>query len=122
MELVKAIDVLAAYTADQWGLLTSAQAKKAGVDSVTLVRLVDAGFLSHVRRGIYSATAAGGSAHTDESAAWLLLNPAVPAWERPKLDPDGGVLSHRSAAMLHEVGHLLAEQVEITVPRRRTTR
>lgn len=116
------MELLSAYTADQWGLVTTAQARKVGVDSVTLLRLGEAGFLEHVRRGVHAATAAGESAHEAERAAWLLLNPAVPAWERPKLDVDGGVISHRSAALLHGIGDLVAERVEITVPRRRTTR
>jgi hypothetical protein len=46
----------------------------------------------------------------------------VAAWERPKLDPDGGVISYQSAARLQGLGDLPNTRVEITVPRRRTTR
>ncbi len=45
-----------------------------------------------------------------------------PGWERAPLDPDGGVISHRSAAAVHDLGDLVPDMVEITVPRRRTTR
>jgi hypothetical protein len=38
------------------------------------------------------------------------------------LDPDGGVVSHQSAARLHSLGDLPNTRVEITVPRRRTMR
>jgi len=38
------------------------------------------------------------------------------------LDPDGGVISHNSAARLHGFGELVNRRVEMTVPRRRTMR
>jgi predicted transcriptional regulator of viral defense system len=122
MKMVQAISSLADHTAGQWGLVTAAQAKTTGVDSVTLLRLVDAGLLTRIRHGVYQLTASEESAHLAEKAAWLALRPATPGWQRPKLDPDGGVLSHRSAALLHELGDLVTERIEITVPRRRATR
>jgi hypothetical protein len=57
-----------------------------------------------------------------EQAVWLSLRPGTPAWERPKIDPDGGVVSHQSAARLHGLGDLPDARVELTVPRRRTMR
>jgi hypothetical protein len=122
MDLSRALGVVSQYTADQWGLVTAAQAKAVGVGAMTLARLVDAGLLERVRHGCYLSTSAPAQPHVRERAAWLLLNPTVPAWERPRLDPDGGVLSHSSATVLHELGDLLGETVEITVPRRRVTR
>ncbi|WP_369678928.1 type IV toxin-antitoxin system AbiEi family antitoxin domain-containing protein [Saccharopolyspora antimicrobica] len=120
--MVQAITSLGAYTAGQWGLVTAAQAKGAGVDSVTLLRLVDAGLLVRVRHGVYQLAVSEESAHLAEKAAWLALRPAVAGWVRPKLDPDGGVVSHRSAALLQGLGDLVSERIEITVPRRRATR
>lgn len=114
--------LIGGYTADQWGMITTAQAAAAGVDSVTLYRLTDAGHLEQVRRGVYATPAAPMSAHRDIQAAWLALNPSVPAWTRPLLDPDGGVVSHRSAALVHGVGDMVADKIELTVPRRRATR
>lgn len=122
MEMKQAITTLADYTAGQWGLVTAAQANAAGVVNVTLQRLVEAGLLIRVRHGIYQLTASEESANLPEKSAWLALRPAVAGWDRPQLDPDGGVLSHRSAALLHGVGELVADRIEITVPRRRTTR
>lgn len=110
------------YTADQWGIITAAQATAAGIDSVTLYRLADAGLLEPVRRGVYAAAAAPASPHRDVQAAWLALSPAAPAWQRPKLDPDGGVVSHRTAALVHELGDIVTDGIELTVPRRRVTR
>jgi len=122
MEAAKAMRALAGYTADQWGLVTTAQANIAGVDNETLARLVEAGLLDHVRRGAYAATAAGDDAIREQKAAWLLLNPSVPAWRRPRVDPHGGVLSHRTAALIHRVGDLPAGTIEFTVPRRRASK
>lgn len=122
MEMTRALEVLGDFTADQWGMVTSAQAKAAGVDGVTLLRMVEAGLLERVRRGCYVVVAGAQTRHVREKSVWLLLNPAVPAWKRPRLDPDGGVVSHSSAALIHDIGDLRADTVEITVPRRRTTR
>ncbi|GAA1228888.1 hypothetical protein GCM10009676_09190 [Prauserella halophila] len=122
METRAALAILGEYTAEQWGLVTAAQASAAGVDSVTLYRLKDAGFLAPIRRGVYAATAAPDAQFQDERAVWLALNPSVPAWQRSKLDRDGGVLSHGSAARLHGLGDLTAEVVTVTVPRRRSLR
>lgn len=113
---------MGAYTAEQWGLVTTAQAAAAGMDGVTLHRLVEAGHLEPVRRGVYASTAAPSPPHRDVQAAWLSLNPAVPSWERPMVDVDGGVVSHRTATQVHQVGDMVASAIELTVPRRRTSR
>ncbi|MEK8144720.1 type IV toxin-antitoxin system AbiEi family antitoxin [Streptomyces sp. M10(2022)] len=54
--------------------------------------------------------------------AWLRLNPAIPAWQRPLGDEHSGWVSHASACELHGIGDLPADTVQILVPRRRTTR
>lgn len=122
MKTSDALSVVGDYTSDQWGMITTAQATAAGIDSVTLYRLADAGHLEPVRRGVYAVAAAPVSQDRDVQAAWLMLNPSVPAWTRPKLDPHGGVVSHRTAASVHELGDTLVERIELTVPRRRTSR
>jgi predicted transcriptional regulator of viral defense system len=122
MEVARAMNVLAGYTADQWGLVTTAQANASAIDNETLARLVEAGYLDRVRRGAYAATAAGDDPLRQQKAAWLLLNPAVPAWQRPRIDPHGGVLSHRTAALTHGVGDLPADAIEFIVPRRRASK
>lgn len=117
-----ALELLGRYTAEQWGMVTARQARLLGVNDVTLHRLKRAGFLEVVRRGVYAATASAVSTARDEQAAWLSLRPEVAGWERQKLDPDGGVISHQSAARLHGLGDLANDRVEMTVPRRRTKR
>jgi predicted transcriptional regulator of viral defense system len=120
--MIRALELLGAYTAGQWGMVTTRQAQMLGVDEVTLHRLKTAGLLEGVRHGVHALTSAEASDTRAEQAAWLALRPGVAGWERPKLDPDGGVISHRSAARQHGLGDLVHTRVEMTVPRRRTMR
>jgi predicted transcriptional regulator of viral defense system len=122
MEMVHALELLGGYTTGQWGMVTTRQAQSLGVDDVTLHRLRAAGLLETVRHGVHATTSSPASDARPEQAAWLSLRPATPAWERPRLDPDGGVVSHRSAARLHGLGDLPDSRIELTVPRRRTMR
>jgi predicted transcriptional regulator of viral defense system len=122
MEMLHALELLGEYTAEQWGMVTARQARLLGVDGVTVHRLKEAGFLEPVRRGVYAVTSAGASLVRDEQAVWLSLRPDVASWTRPKLDPDGAVISHRSAARIYGIGELVNDRVELTVPRRRTIR
>lgn len=122
MELVQALELLSGYTAGQWGMVTTRQALPLGVDDVTLHRLRTAGLLETVRHGVHAVTSSTAADARPEQAAWLSLRPEAAAWERPLLDPDGGVISHQSAARLHGLGDLPNTRVEMTVPRRRTMR
>lgn len=122
MERVEALQVVGEIAADQWGLFTTQQADAAGVNRTTLTRLASAGLVDHVTRGVHLVVAAGTPNHLEEKSAWLRLAPSRRAWERDAGDQDNGALSHRTACVLHGLGDIPAPQVEITVPRRRTTR
>lgn len=122
METIRALELLGEYTAGQWGMVTTQQALHSGVDDVTLHRLKSAGLLESVRRGVYAVTSAEVSDARAEQAAWLALRPEVAGWTRSELELDGGVVSHESAARLHNLGDLVNNRVTITTPRRRTTR
>jgi predicted transcriptional regulator of viral defense system len=122
MDAVRALELLGGYTSGQWGMVTTRQALLIGVDDVTLHRLKTAGLLEPVRHGVHAMTSSTASPVRLEQAVWLSLRPATAAWERPKLDLDGGVVSHQSAARLHGLGDLPNTHVEMTVPRRRTMR
>lgn len=119
MKTTEALAVLGEYAADQWGMVTTAQAVRVGVDTAMLHRLTDYGHLHVVRRAVYAPATAAITPHRDVQAAWLALNPSVPAWKRPKLDPDGAVVSHRTAANVHGFGDMFVDSIELTVPRRR---
>lgn len=105
----------------QWGLLTTAQAEKAGVSRLQLARLADAGVIERIDRGIY-VTPAAVDERTPLRSAWLSLEPKVTAEERLGDPVSSGVLSHTSAAALYEIGDLLGDQPEITVPERKQSR
>lgn len=108
-------------TLGQWGLLTVAQAERVNVTRSQLSRFVEAGVLEHVERGVYATTSM-----TDEDrtlkAAWLALDPAHTAEERLSDQISSGVISHTSAASLHDLGELLDDEPEITYPHRKQTR
>ncbi|MDT6981928.1 type IV toxin-antitoxin system AbiEi family antitoxin domain-containing protein [Streptomyces lusitanus] len=121
MERAEQLAILSGVAADQWGLVTAAQAKAHGLSAVQLKRMTEAGLLENVGRGVYALSAAGPPHHLEIKVAWLRLQPTVPAWERPIGGPDSGVVSHASACQLHSLGDIPAPDVEISVPRRRTT-
>jgi Transcriptional regulator, AbiEi antitoxin len=104
---------------EQWGLVTTQQVDATGVAWSTLSRQLRSGRLERVAHGVYRVRGAGEVDHLALRAAWLQLRPAVPAWER---SPEGGVVSHRSAAALYGIGHLPADVHEFTLARRRQTR
>jgi hypothetical protein len=104
---------------EQWGLVTKQQVEVTGVAWSTLARQVRNGALERVAHGVYRVRGAGSVEHLELRAAWLQLNPAVPAWER---GPADGVVSHRSAAAVYGIGHLPADIHEFTLPARRQTR
>jgi hypothetical protein len=114
------MDRIGEIATGQWGLITRRQAEAAGVPDTTLERLTAPdGVLSRVAFGVYLLSAAPTPDHVDLRAAWLQLEPAVPAWARTA---EQGVVSHRSAASMYGIGHLPADTYEFTVPRRRQTR
>ena len=111
---------LARITQDQWGLVTRRQAEQTGISRATFTRLVaDGSVLERVAPAVYRLVGGAPPDHLALRAAWLQLDPSVPAWER---HPDDGVVSHRSAAAVYGVGHLLADVHEFTLPRRRQSR
>jgi hypothetical protein len=107
--------------AGQWGLLTAAQAAREDITRSQLTRLAGAGVLERVERGVYATTSS-----TDENrglrAAWIALDPAQTAEERLANPVDAGVISHTSAAGLHQLGDLLDDVPEVTYPHRKQTR
>lgn len=104
----------------QWGMLTTAQAVKEGVSRVVLSRLCDSGALERVGQGIYVQPGAADKL-TPVRAAWLAMDPSATAEQRLAEPIRSGVVSHASAAALHQLGDLDADVTEITVPGRKRT-
>ena len=105
----------------QWGLCTRQQASQAGVGASSLARLTGDGLLERVAHGVYRVRGAAEPDHVELRAAWLQLEPGVPAWERVRA-PGVALVSHASAASLYGVGDLRADVHEFTLPVRRQTR
>jgi hypothetical protein len=106
----------------QWGLLTSAQARRDGVSRVQLARLVDNGVLIRLAHGVYGLRGAAGIEHLELRAAWLGLDPERMAADRLRNRTDGAVVSHTSAARLHQLGDLDADRHEFTLADRKQSR
>ncbi|WP_305787806.1 type IV toxin-antitoxin system AbiEi family antitoxin domain-containing protein [Symbioplanes lichenis] len=111
-------DVLA-IAEEQWGLVTRHQVDATGVAGTTLTRHVQRGSIERVAHGVYRIRGGGEPDHLELRAAWLQLEPRIPAWDRIPAD---GVVSHRSAATLYGIGHLPADKHEFLLPSRRQTR
>ena len=124
MDSRTALVTLARFAQGQWGMVTSAQAVQAGVSYMQLKRMTEAGLLEKAGQGVYLMIGgqAAAARHRAVKVAWLRMDPAVPAWERPLLGANSAIVSHRSAAMLLQLGDLVVRDMEFTTPRRRTSR
>jgi hypothetical protein len=112
--------VVSGIAAAQWSLLTTAQAEAAGVHRSSLARLCAQGDLERVGQGVY-VLAGAEDARTALRAAWLSIAPAATHEERLAELPRAAVVSHASAAGLHELGDLPHDVAEFTVPASRRT-
>lgn len=112
--------MLAEITAYQWGLVTSAQASRIGVTRLSLSRLTDAGHLERLAHGVYKDAGAPSDQFEDLRAAWLSTEPKATAAERLQGDlADDTVVAGASAARLHGIGDLAADQHEFVARVRR---
>lgn len=108
-------------TAGQWGIITSSQAAQVDVDARTLARLATNGELERVAHGIYRLSGVPAHPLDDLRVAWLSLNPRHTASERltsGRIE----VVSHRSAAFVHQLGDLDSDDLEFTVEVRHQSR
>lgn len=114
--------ILADLAASQWGLLTAVQAQRLGVSRPRLVRLTAAGNLVRLTHGVYALRGSMWTSHVGLRAAWLALDPTRLAADRLDDGAGGAVVSHTSAAALHDLGDLAADRHEFTLPVRKQTR
>lgn len=109
------------FADEQWGLVTRRQLETLGIRPATLARTLADGTLERITHGVYRVRGAGQPDHVGLRAAWLALDPSLPAWQRLN-DPGVALVSHASAAELYGVGDLRADVHEFTLPVRRQTR
>lgn len=113
---------LADLAESQWGLFTSAQAGDVGFTAQQLKRLADSELITRLRQGVYRLTGAPEDPEDPIRAEWLALDPGRLASERLGDDMPVGVVSHRSAALIQDLGDVDADRHEFTVAHRRGTR
>jgi Transcriptional regulator, AbiEi antitoxin len=115
------ITVLAGIAAGQWGMITTAQAVAADVSAQAVARLANDGQLERLAHGIYRLAGTPPHPHDEIRALWLGIDPRRVASDRIA-DVEVAVVSHRSAAVLLELGDIAADVVEFTVATRHQTR
>jgi|tagenome__1003787_1003787.scaffolds.fasta_scaffold20982834_4 hypothetical protein len=121
MSALEELNLLSNVASAQWGLVTASQARQAGVTDQQLARLARQGALERLRHGIYRLAGAPADGRTELKAAWLSLAPHLSVDQRLD-DPGVAVVSHRSAADLHELGDLEADAFEFTLGARKQPR
>ncbi|WP_063775983.1 type IV toxin-antitoxin system AbiEi family antitoxin domain-containing protein [Nocardia vulneris] len=113
---------LADLAEEQWGLLTTGQATTINVSPLMLKRYADRNLLVRLRHGVYRLSGAPETPFESLRAEWLALEPKRTAADRLHDPVPVGVVSHRSAAVLQDLGDVDADIHQFTVPKRRTTR
>ena len=112
---------LAEIGTDQWGLVTTAQARRVGVTPQVMAKMTNVGNLFRLAHGVYRLAGSPIDMHEDFRVAWLALDPGLTATERLTSE-NIDIVSHRSAAHLLGLGDLDVDIMEFTVPRRKQTR
>lgn len=118
----EATEIVSDLAAQQWGLLTAAQARNAGVATFMLSRLVDRGIIVRIRHGVYASSSTPWGPTLEVRAQWLALEPTVMAADRRKEDENAVVVSHESAAELHGIGDMPSNTITFTTTHRRQTK
>lgn len=114
------LEELEMFGSSQWGLVTAAQARELGVERLWLSRMSARGMLQRLRHGVYALPSAQYGPLQDLQAAWLATDASLSAEERLE-EADPVVVSHVSAAGVHQLGDLLAARHEFSSPTRRQT-
>ena len=121
---MKQVDVLATLemvASDQWGIVTTAQAGREGVERLQLSRLAEKGDLDRARHGVYLLPSHQAGPQDEIRAAWLSLEPKKFIDERWD-DKWPIVVSHESAARIHGIGRLIPPKLTFSTGGTKQTR
>lgn len=119
MKAGDALRELTDITANQWGMVTTAQANALGITRLTLSRLAEAGQLERLAHGVYKDAGAPDSEFDGLRAAWLGTEPKRLAEDRISDAAGGVVVASTSAASLNGVGDSWTGRHEFVAPTRR---
>ena len=121
---MKQADVLVTLemvASDQWGIVTTAQAGREGVDRLQLSRLAEKDDLERARHGVYLLPSHQAGPQDEIRAAWLSLEPKKFIDERWD-DEWPVVVSHESAARIHGIGRLIPPKLTFSTGGMKQTR
>ena len=114
------LEILETAASDQWGIITTAQAHREGITRLQLGRLAEQGVIQRVRRGVYLLPSTQFNADLEIRTAWISLEPGTYIAERwDSHSPI--VVSHESAALLHQIGDLIPQKHTFSVATRKQT-
>lgn len=113
---------LADVAAGQWGLVTTAHARRVGLTHQQLTRMARSGILHRLHHGVYRLAGVPPDPFTGLKVSWLALDPEATAADRLERSDPVGVVSHRSAARVHQLGDLDADVNEFTLSTGKRTR
>lgn len=116
------LEKLEMFSSSQWGLITAAQAQNLGVERLWLSRMNARGMLQRVRHGVYALPSAQYGTLQDLQAAWLYTEASAPAEDRfMSSNRNLVVVSHVSAAVVHQLGEVVSTRHEFSSEARRQT-
>ena len=107
------LPALLEVASEQGGYVTTRQAARFGIQPNRLAQLAQSGDVRRVRWGVYAMRHAHHRLE-DEISAWLSVDRERLPWERD--DEAIVVLSHASAAALHDLGTVIPRLPSLTVP------
>lgn len=119
MKETTAISHLEEESSSQWGMFTTAQAKRVGVSRQHITQLLKRGQVERASSGVYRFTSTPSTSSDDIKAAWLSTNPQRFAHERIAQKNYDAVITGSTAACLYEVGDLYASPYTFGVQIRR---
>lgn len=121
MDAVEALESLELLGTEQWGLVTTSQARENGISRLWMQRLSDRGALQRLRHGVYALPSSRPGALQDVQAAWLSVTAGAP-FQTSESNPHMAVVSGATAAAVYEIGDLVPPYIEISVQQDRMTK
>ncbi|WP_225729887.1 MULTISPECIES: hypothetical protein [unclassified Nocardia] len=108
--------------ARQNGLITTAQAKRAGADDAALAHFASVGLMHELDWSVHQISASTyGMQYAFPYAAWLAVSPELFGWERPDAIEKDVVVSHESACQVLELGVIRTTGIRLTSAVERVT-
>jgi len=122
MKQMDDIRKLSELSESQWGMFTTAQAERIGVERWQLSGLFKKKHIERLDFGVYRLEGAPTERFSDIKAGWISTDPKKFVWERLKEREHGIVVGGHTAANLYDAGDLWATPLLFIADKRRQTR